>query len=147
MINVRQTTISDLNEVSDIFNQYRQFQGVEDDLTASKQFIKERYEQKESIIFIAEDGNKPVGIAQLYPMFSSVTLSRVFILNDLYVCKFARKKGVAKALLKNVEDFATANNASRVTLNVAIDNEKAQTLYKSANWKQDDQFYMFHRFI
>lgn len=92
MINVRQTTISDLNEVSDIFNQYRQFQGVEDDLTASKQFIKERYEQKESIIFIAEDGNKPVGIAQLYPMFSSVTLSRVFILNDLYVCKFRGKK-------------------------------------------------------
>ena len=146
MIKVRQTTISDLSEVSEIFNKYRQFQGEKNDLIASRQFINERFEHSESTIFIAENGSKIVGFAQLYPLFSSVSLSRVFILNDLYVCESVRRRGVAKELLKSVEEFAFSKNASRVTLNVAIDNVKGQALYKAANWKQDEQFYMFHRF-
>ena len=146
MIKVRQTTINDLNEIAELFNKYRQFQGEKNDLNASRKFIQERIEQNESTLFIAETDIKAVGFAQLYPMFSSVSLSRVFILNDLFVCESSRRKGVAKELLNKVEAFAFSNNASRVTLNVARDNEKGQALYKAANWEQDEQFYQFHRF-
>ena len=109
MIKIRQATITNLHKVAEIFNDYRQFQGEKSDLMACSQFIEDRFNQNESIIFLAEDEAKAVGFAQLYPLFSSVSLSRVYILNDLFVNESARRKGVAKELLNSVEAFSFSN--------------------------------------
>jgi GNAT superfamily N-acetyltransferase len=98
------------------------------------------------VLFIAADGDTPVGFAQLYPSFSSVSLARVFILNDLFVAEAGRRKGVATALLAALEAHAWAFGAARVTLNVARDNPQAQALYRAQGWTQDAQFHMFHRY-
>jgi GNAT superfamily N-acetyltransferase len=70
----------------------------------------------------------------------------VFILNDLFVLETARGQRVASQLLSAVESYAWSFGASRVTLNVARTNTSAQQVYMARGWKQDDQFFMFHRF-
>ena len=96
-----------------------------------------------SLAFLDE---QPVGIAQLYPSYSSTALARVFILNDLFVSEVGRRAGVATALLQAVEQYAWTFGACRVSLNVAQSNVSAQDLYHARGWTKDDEFFMFHRF-
>lgn len=142
----RQAVLADLDPLSVLFDEYRQFQGRASDVAAGRSFLLERFNHGESVLFIAHEGNAPVGFAQLYPSFSSVSLSRVFVLNDLYVRPAARRGGAASALLAALEQYAWSFGASRVTLNVARDNTSAQALYRARGWQEDEQFYMFHRY-
>ena len=145
-IAVRLAVFSDLDELAMLFNQYREFQGEASDLPAARDFLQARFDHGESVVFIAHEGSAPVGFAQLYPSYSSVSLARVFILNDLFVQESGRRKGVASQLLAAVEGYAWSLGAVRVTLNVARDNKPGQALYETRGWSQDAQFFMYHRF-
>ena len=145
-ISVRQAAFSDLEQLSCLFDLYRVFQGKESDVDAARGFLRARFDHGESIVFIAHEGSTPLGFAQLYPSYSSTALARVFILNDLFVNENGRRKGVASALLSALEDYSWAHGASRVTLNVAMDNEAGQRLYEAQGWNKDAQFLMYHRY-
>lgn len=144
-LTVRRALLSDLGPLAMLFDRYRQFQGQPSDLSAARRFLLDRFDHGDSVIFLAFDGETAVGFAQLYPSFSSVSLSRVFILNDLYVDESSRRKGAASKLMIALEELAWCLGATRVTLNVARDNATAQALYASRGWKQDEHFFMFHR--
>jgi GNAT superfamily N-acetyltransferase len=145
-LSVRQAVFADLDALAALFDGYRSFQGQHSDLAAARAFLGERFEHGQSVVFIAEWDSRPVGFAQLYPSFSSVALARAFILNDLFVSEAGRRRGVASALLEAVERYAWALGAARVTLNVARENHSGQALYRARGWKQDETYYMFHRF-
>jgi len=145
-ITVRQAVLADLDQLAVLFDQYRQFQGQPTDLAAARDFLRARFDHGESVVFLAWEGAQPVGFAQLYPSFSSVSLKRVFILNDLLVAEAGRRKHVATHLLAAVEAYAWSLNAARVTLNVARSNVTAQALYAASGWQQDEQFFMYHRY-
>ena len=145
-VDVRQAVLADLDDLAALFDDYRQFQKQASDLDAARAFLRARFDHGESVLFIARDGDTPLGFAQLYPSFSSVALARVFVLNDLFVNVAGRRRGVASALLAAVESHAFALGAVRVSLNVAKDNPVAQQLYQARGWKRDEQFDMFHRF-
>lgn len=143
---VRQAVVSDLDELAVLFDQYRQFQGEASDLSAARDFLQARFDHGESVAFVAHLMDSPVGFAQLYPSYSSVSLARVFVLNDLFVQESGRRKGVASKLLAAVESYALSLGAVRVTLNVARDNQHGQALYEALGWSRDRQFHMYHRY-
>ena len=143
---IRQAGLSDLDALTRLFDQYRAFQGKASDLSAARAFLQARFDHGESVVFLASNANGPAGFAQLYPSYSSASLTRVFILNDLYVHESARRDGVASALLAAVETYAWSLGAGRITLNVAIENRSGQALYEKQGWTRDSQFFMYHRF-
>lgn len=143
-ITVRQAVLSDLEEIVPLFDGYRQFYGRPSDTFAAREFLRARFNHGESVLFIAHEGNTPVGFTQLYPSFSSVSLVRVFVLNDLFVHEQSRRKGVASKLISAATDFAKSLGAVRVSLSTATSNETAQALYQSAGWKRDEQFFVYH---
>lgn len=145
-ISVRQAILADLDELAHLFDQYRQFQGQTSDIAAARDFLQARFNHGESVIFIAHEGDFPVGFAQLYPSFSSVSLARVFILNDLFVHAAGRRKGVASQLLDALETYASSLGAVRITLLVAKENLSAQALYAAKGWQPDEHFFMYHRY-
>jgi GNAT superfamily N-acetyltransferase len=145
-LSVRQAALSDVDQLALLFDQYRQFQGQAPDLVAATDFLHTRFVHNESAIFLAFNGPHAIGFAQLYPSFSSVSLQRVFILNDLFVAETGRRQQVASRLLAVVEAYAWSHGACRITLNVARTNEAGQALYQARGWKQDDQFFMYHRY-
>ena len=145
-IQVRQAVFSDLETLANLFNDYRVFQGKASDLPAAVAFLKARFNHGESVVFLASEGTAPLGFAQLYPIYSSTVLARVFILNDLFVHESTRRKGVGSLLLSAVESYAWHHGAARVTLNVAIENTSGQALYEAQGWSKDAQFFMYHRF-
>lgn len=141
---IRQAVLADLEALVSLVDAYRQFQGQVSDLRAVKEFLLARFNHGESVLFIALEETHPVGFTQLYPSFSSVSLARTFVLNDLFVCPQARRKGIAAQLLAAAIEFATTLGAIRVSLLAATTNEQAISLYEATGWKRDEQFHMYH---
>lgn len=140
-IRIRQAALADLDALSVLFDGYRQFYGCESDVAAAKQFLLDRVNHGESVLFIAHDGGNPVGFMQLYPSFSSVSLARILILNDLFVSEQGRNKGVGSGLLAAAADFAKAVGAIRLALSTANTNTIAQALYEAKGWQRDDDYF------
>ena len=137
-------TVDDIKVAAALFNQYRIFYNQTSDMDGAINFLQQRITKNESTIFIAFVDDEPAGFTQLYPIFSSVSLKRAWLLNDLYVAETARRQGVANALLNKAKDFGTENNAGWLLLETAFDNYKAQSVYEKNGWiKQTDLFYQF----
>jgi GNAT superfamily N-acetyltransferase len=141
---VRQATLADLDALAPLFDGYRQFYGRAADPVAARQFLLERFNHGESVIFMAHCDGVPVGFTQLYPSFSSVSMARIFILNDLYVTEEGRRNGVASALISAAVAFAKTVGAVRLTLSTAVTNTPAQSLYGAMGWTKDEQFFVYH---
>ncbi|WP_198550342.1 GNAT family N-acetyltransferase [Macrococcoides caseolyticum] len=139
---IRQANIDDLETVSILFNKYRIFYEKESDLKGTKNFIKNRIENEESIIFIAEYGEVIAGFVQIYPTFSSVSMKKAYILNDLFVDEKFRRNNLGESLINEVFKYAVSKDAKYVTLETSIGNINAQKLYEKMNMKIDNS--VFH---
>jgi ribosomal protein S18 acetylase RimI-like enzyme len=140
-IGVRQAGIGDLDDLSPMFDAYRQFYQQTPDLALARGFLFERLSQQQSVILIARGiGGVPAGFTQLYPLFSSVSACRIFLLNDLFVREAARGRGVAQRLLAESAAYGRAVGAVRLMLTTAHTNIAAQSLYEKTGWQQDEIF-------
>lgn len=135
---VRRATLADLDRVGPLFDAYRQFYGQAPDPERAQAWLHERLARNEAVVLLAERDARAVGFTQLYPMFSSVRLARIWILNDLYVDASARRGGVARALLDAAAAFAREDGAARLMLETNRDNLAARALYRAAGWSEDD---------
>lgn len=140
---VCQATIADLDDLVPLFDAYRQFYGQSSDKSAARAFLEDRLEHGQSVILIAIQGERNVGFAQLYPSFSSVRLSRTFILNDLFVAPDVRATGVGRILLDASCTYGRQVGAAQLSLSTAVDNASAQALYERAGWTRDTEFYAY----
>ena len=143
-ITIRQAVLADLDAVTLLFDAYRQFYGQASDEAAAKIFLQARFEHGQSVVLLAESQGQAVGFTQLYPSFSSVSMARVFVLNDLFVAPTARRLGVGEALLTAAADHARQLDAVRLSLTTNVENLPAQSLYASIGWERDQKFYAYH---
>ena len=132
-----------LDSVAILFDAYRQYYGQKVDLVAAKNFLSERLLLDESVIFLALEGNKPLGFTQLYPMFSSISMERQWVLNDLFVNQNARNLGVGKSILEAAQNFVRQLGHKGLLLETTPDNEKAQKLYEKLGWKREENYYFY----
>ena len=139
--------VKDADLIAPLFDAYRQFYKAPSDVAASRQFIFERLTNNESVIFIAMEGERALGLVQLYPLFASVALQSLWLLNDLFVDPAARKQGVGEALMKHAEQFANETGSRGLFLRTAIDNFPAQKLYEKCGWIRDDTFYRYDKIL
>lgn len=150
-IQIRQADGSDLNAVAGLFNQYRIFYGKQNDAAGAARFIGERLTLQDSVIFVAaacragrEALWETAGFVQLYPSFSSLSMSRLWILNDLYVAKEFRGNGIGRRLLYQAKEHAARSGASGITLSTHPDNLAARRLYESAGYVEDSEFLYYN---
>lgn len=143
-MNIHQSTINDLSSITELFNLYRLFYKQASDLKGARDFLEERLIKKDSVIFIAYDEGEPVGFTQLFPSFSSVSMQKSWVLNDLYVKEAARKKGVAKELINKAIVLAKENNAKGILLETGNENVNAQKLYENIGFIKDSNYYYYY---
>jgi ribosomal protein S18 acetylase RimI-like enzyme len=143
-MSIQKATLNDLNSLSELFDLYRIFYQQKSDLSGAREFIKERLNNEESVVFIAFDENNPIGFVQLYPSFSSVSMKRTWVLNDLYVSESVRGKGFGEKLIKKSITFAKDTGAKGILLETNIENVTAQRLYERIGFtKETNHFYFF----
>jgi len=138
---IEQASLEELDLLATLFDEYRQFYLQKSDVDGAQHFIKERLTSSESVIFIAKSREGlGLGFTQLYPMFSSVRLKRVWVLNDLYVAESARKLGVANGLMLAAEEWGRSQGAVGLELATAKDNAAAKSVYEARGWALDNEF-------
>lgn len=131
-----------LSDLVPLFDGYRMFYKQASEKKAVEEFLQERFRKNDSVIFLALDSEgNGVGFTQLYPSFSSVSMQRIYILNDLFVSEDVRGQGVGEALLEHAKEFSRNAGSKGLTLETGIDNP-AQKLYERLGWKKDDE--VFH---
>ena len=142
-ITVRLAAAPDLDQLADLFDQYRQFYQCSPDLGAAQAWLAENIEADRSTIFAADNGSELLGFTQLYPALCSVDLIDYFVLYDLFVVKAARRQGIARALMNAASDWAKAQGAARLDLETARDNYPGQALYRDLGYELDEVFLKF----
>lgn len=144
---IEQAYIDEVDEIAVLFDMYRSFYQQKSDIEGAKNFLKERFMYSESVIFVAKDLdlNRYIGFTQLYPAFSSVSMQRSWILNDLFVHEEYRGAGVGKALLDKAKNYAIQTGSKGLSLSTAIDNLNAQRLYEQEGYEREISFYHYYR--
>jgi GNAT superfamily N-acetyltransferase len=139
---IRAALLADIEQLSALFDQYRVFYQRPSDIAGALKFIEERMLKKESVVFVAEQDNNLYGFTQLYPIFSSVSMQRSWLLNDLYVAEKARGKSVATSLLNAAAEYGVSTQSKWLLLQTGNENFSAQALYEKNGWKRvSDLFY------
>lgn len=144
MIDIRHATLVDLDALAVMFDGYRQFYRQPSDIVAGRAFLETRLSQMQSVILLASMADRAVGFCQLYPIFSSVSMRRAWLLNDLFVDLEVRGQRVGAALLDAAAAHGRDSGAAWLMLQTAHDNTSAQRLYTRAGWQRDQQFYSYN---
>jgi ribosomal protein S18 acetylase RimI-like enzyme len=142
-MSIQKATLNELNFLAELFDSYRVFYKQESDFQGARAFLKERFINEDSVLFIAYDESNPVGFVQLYPTFSSVSMKKSWILNDLYVNPSARKKGFGEKLIKKAIEFAEETGAKGLSLETGHDNVTAQSLYEKIGFKKESNYFYY----
>jgi len=139
---IRRAKKKDMDELSVLFDKYRIFYKQKSDVENARAFLKKRMKRKESVIFVAEEREELIGFTQLFPIFSSVSMKRTWLLNDLYINERSRGIGAATKLLDAVKEFGAETNSKWLLLQTAADNFTAQKVYEKNGWvKETDILY------
>ncbi|MBD1918224.1 MULTISPECIES: GNAT family N-acetyltransferase [Cyanophyceae] len=142
-MDVFQARFEHLEAVAKLFDQYRVFYQAPSDFEAAKTFISKCLQENSSTIFVVCHHDKIIGFTQLYPTFSSVSMKRVWVLNDLFVEEAYRNRGMAGLLLNAAAEFAKTTDAARIILATQASNTPAQSLYESRGYCRDEAFYHY----
>jgi len=136
---IKKGTPEDVDQIAFLFDLYRVFYNQKSDLKSATEFIKERLQLQDSVLFIAIDRDgSAAGFTQLYPSFTSVGLQKIWILNDLYVHKNYRRRGIAKELMDTATTFTKKSGRSKILLETGVNNSSAQQLYHSQGWTKEN---------
>ena len=93
-------------------------------------------EQPTLVVFLAYDGDDPVGIATCFRGFSTFAARPLINIHDLAVLPSHRGRGIGRRLLETVEQQARSSGCCKVTLEVQEDNRRARRLYQAAGFAQ-----------
>lgn len=141
-VSIERAELRHLDEIAPLFDAYRRFYNRTDDPRA-RSFLEERVARQESVVFFARLQGPAIGFCQLYPCFASVSLTRMFVLYDLFVAPQARRCGAAAALLRAGVDYAAKQGAGQLMLQTGVTNLSAQRLYEREGWIRDNDFYVY----
>jgi GNAT superfamily N-acetyltransferase len=136
---VRKATIDDLPALAELFNGYRIFYKKQSDIEGAKQFLKDRITNKESEIFVSFSGSAMTGFTQLYPLFSSTRMKRLWLLNDLFVLEKFRGQGFSMALIEQAKELCRQTGACGFMLETAKTNDIGNQLYPKMGLELDKE--------
>lgn len=136
-------TLEHLDLLAPLFVRYREFYGQLPYPDSSRAFLEKRLKRDESVIYLAlpdNDSTRLMGFCQLYPSFSSLSLKRVWIVNDIYVAEDYRRMLVADNLMREAKKMARETHAVRLRASTSNDNEVAKKTYESMGFRPDTEF-------
>lgn len=135
-MNYRKATLKDIDQVAKLFDGYRVFYKKESDVKKAQLFLEERIMNNDSEIFVAEnDDHKLLGFVQLYPLFSSTRMKKLWLLNDLFVDANYRGKEISVGLINRAKQLVKETNACGMFLETEKSNLIGNNLYPKTGFE------------
>jgi GNAT superfamily N-acetyltransferase len=136
-------TEADLPDLLPLMRGYCDFYGVDpsddDLLEMSRELI--RSPALDGIQLIARDDNGgPLGFATVLWTWSTLSASRIAVMNDLFVSGEARGGGIADALIHACAERARERGATSLDWQTANDNDRARAVYERVGGRRDERW-------
>lgn len=139
-ITVRKANTDDLEALSVLFDSYRVFYEKPTDKKAAKEFLSNRMEHNESEIFVAVNQQQQLtGFVQLYPLFSSTRMKKLWLLNDLFVDEAFRGQGISLLLIDAAKKLCIQSGSCGMMLETAKTNLIGNNLYHKTAFALDEE--------
>ena len=143
-MNIKNISTEELDDLVVLFDQYMVFYKQPSAPIKYREYLNKRLKNNEATVFIAySTESQPVGFVLNYHTFSSVSLSKVIVLNDLFIAPLYRKQGIANGLIDCSINLAKSTGSARVDLGTAKDNFSAQALYEKMGFVKDTQYFSY----
>lgn len=111
----------------------------EDLLAMSRALIEDPEREGLQLIARDEDG-RPTGFATIFWTWTTLSASRLGVMNDLFVAEHARGSGVAEALIEACAERCRERGITSLDWTTAHDNHRAQRVYDRIGAKRDDRW-------
>lgn len=144
MMLVQRLNESYIDQFVTVVDEYREFCGFSSSPVETKEFFLKLLKNNGATTLIAVSaGDEVMGFINLYPSNSTLSLKKIWILNDLGVSSRFRRQGVAQELIKEAIEFVRQSGAIRIELKTEKTNINAQKLYKEIGFEidQDNLYY------
>ncbi len=145
---VREIKNTDLEQLAELFDGYRVFYKKDSNLNGAKDFLGERIRNEDSKIYVCEiNEGKLVGFVQLYPLFSSTRMQKLWLLNDLFVKPEFRGKRISIKLINRAKKLVKDSAACAMFLETGKSNLIGNNLYPKTGFKlnQSSNFYEWNK--
>ncbi len=130
-INIRPAVAADAPALASMLDQL----GYPTDANEIPGRLARMAERPGTTVFVAEHGDKPVGVVTVHLLPSLHTSKPVAWLTALVVDEAARGIGVGSALVKRAEEYAQRHGASRIALTSHLRRAEAHEFYKRRQYE------------
>ena len=86
------------------------------------------------VVFLALLDGEPTGVAVCFRGYSTFTAKPLLNIHDLAVLPEKRSRGLGRALLRGIDDYAKASGCCKITLEVREENTGARRLYRDVGF-------------
>jgi GNAT superfamily N-acetyltransferase len=140
---IETVTEADLPDLLPLMRGYCDFYevGPSDDalLAMSRELIADPRKEGLQLIARAEDG-QAVGFATVFWTWTTLSASRIGVMNDLFVAAEARGSGVAEQLIEACAERCRERGVTQLDWTTAHDNLRAQKLYDRVGAQRDERW-------
>ena len=140
MHRITRATLKDLEQLARLFDQYRMFYQKSSDMPGALKFLSQRLINDDSEIFVSHNETELIGFLQLYPVFSSTRMNKLWLLNDLFIHESFRGQGHSLALVAKAKELCRLSGACGLTLETGKENKAGNSLYLKAGFILSTEF-------
>jgi GNAT superfamily N-acetyltransferase len=136
-------TEADLPELLPLMRGYCDFYDVapsDDALLAMSRTLIADPEQEGIQLIARDDDGRAVGFATIFWTWSTLSASRLGVMNDLFVLAEARGGGHADALIAACAEHCRERGATELAWQTAKTNQRAQAVYERVGATRDDRW-------
>jgi GNAT superfamily N-acetyltransferase len=136
-------TESDLPELLPLMRGYCDFYEVappDDALLAMSRTLISNPELEGIQLIARDDDGRAVGFATIFWSWSTLSASRLGVMNDLFVSEDARGGGVADSLIQASAERCRERGASSLDWQTAHDNRRARAVYERVGATRDERW-------
>jgi GNAT superfamily N-acetyltransferase len=143
-IRIRKSRRTDSEQFIHLVRELAKFERLEPPSAAgSKRLADDVFKRRRINLLVAAEGKKLVGYALYFFNYSSFLAKPSLYLEDLFVLKGYRKRGVGFALFRRCVDEAISNGCGRMEWAVLTWNKKALSFYERLGAKRLSDWYVY----
>lgn len=140
MVTIRLAREKDIPVLFDLVKGLADFTGYSKDFTATLEDWQRDNKEEVFAAHIALDGDKAVGCALHYPIYSTFK-GKLLYLEDFFVLESHRRQGLGTLLFAAYKQYAMTTNCVGLKWQVLRDNKDAHAFYKSYNAHFEEEYW------
>lgn len=140
-IEIKKATEENIVQIIALLHEFAEYENLLDacEITEERLRVALFGEGKVAEAIVAFEDNVPIGYAIFYPNFATFRGQRGFYLEDIYITKDFRAKGVGEAMIKFLSKLAKGRGFERIDFMVLEWNTPAIKFYEKLGAERDDE--------